>query len=173
MLSTHYVIHSFYSLQWSCCVFPLSPQDLSGWSVCSWPKQWGPQRSSSQVTRAVYEHPSRLKRLVQILSRLLFSDPPLLHSDLFPERLTMAKELGADFQLTVKKGDGAQQLAKSVEDLLGAQPHITIECTGVESCVQTAIYVWVFLPVKYHIRDIMYFLVHTYLTALATCYITD
>lgn len=53
----------------------------------------------------------------------------------------MAKELGADFPLTVKRQDGAQQLAKSVEELLGAQPHITIECTGVESSIQTAIYV--------------------------------
>uniref|UniRef100_A0A4W6CYY2 Sorbitol dehydrogenase n=1 Tax=Lates calcarifer TaxID=8187 RepID=A0A4W6CYY2_LATCA len=61
-------------------------------------------------------------------------------TDLFPERLTVAKELGADFQLTVKRGDGPQQLAKSVEDLLGAQPHITIECTGVESSIQSAIY---------------------------------
>lgn len=73
----------------------------------------------------------------------------------------MAKELGADFQLTVKKEDGAQQLAKSVDDLLGAQPHITIECTGAESCIQTAIYVRVFLPVKYHRRVILYLLVHT------------
>ncbi|KAM8762581.1 sorbitol dehydrogenase [Acanthopagrus schlegelii] len=61
-------------------------------------------------------------------------------TDLFPERLNLAKELGADFQLTVKKEDGAQQLAKSVDVLLGAQPHITIECTGAESCIQTAIY---------------------------------
>lgn len=53
----------------------------------------------------------------------------------------MAKELGADFQLQVKRENGPQQLAKSVEDLLGAQPHVTIECTGVESSVQTAIYV--------------------------------
>ncbi|XP_061831219.1 sorbitol dehydrogenase-like [Nerophis lumbriciformis] len=60
--------------------------------------------------------------------------------DLFPERLAMAKELGADFQLGVKRGDGPQQLAKSVEDMLGAQPHITIECSGVESSIQTAIY---------------------------------
>ncbi|MEQ2185460.1 hypothetical protein GOODEAATRI_018353 [Goodea atripinnis] len=52
----------------------------------------------------------------------------------------MAKELGADFQLTVKKDDGPQQLAKKVEDTLGAQPQITIECTGVESCIQTALY---------------------------------
>lgn len=53
----------------------------------------------------------------------------------------MAKDLGADFQLTVKRADGAQQLAKTVEDMLGAPPHITIECTGVESSIQTAIYV--------------------------------
>ncbi|KAM4592251.1 sorbitol dehydrogenase [Odontesthes bonariensis] len=61
-------------------------------------------------------------------------------TDLSAERLTMAKELGADFQLTVKRGDGPQQLAKRVEDMLGAQPQITIECTGVESSIQTAIY---------------------------------
>lgn len=61
-------------------------------------------------------------------------------TDLSAERLKMAMELGADFQLTVKRGDGPQQLAKSVEDMLGAQPHITIECTGAESSIQTAIY---------------------------------
>lgn len=53
----------------------------------------------------------------------------------------MAKELGADFEVTVKKRDAPQTLAKSVADMLGAQPHITIECTGVESSIQTAIYV--------------------------------
>lgn len=62
-------------------------------------------------------------------------------SDLFPDRLAKAKELGADFQVTVSKSDSPQQLAKKVEDLLGVQPQITIECTGAESCLQTAIYV--------------------------------
>ncbi|XP_030580919.1 sorbitol dehydrogenase [Archocentrus centrarchus] len=61
-------------------------------------------------------------------------------SDLSEERLSMAKELGADFLLTVKSGDGPQELAKSVADMLGTRPHVTIECTGVESCIQTAIY---------------------------------
>nr|XP_057934742.1 sorbitol dehydrogenase [Doryrhamphus excisus]XP_057934743.1 sorbitol dehydrogenase [Doryrhamphus excisus] len=61
-------------------------------------------------------------------------------SDLFPERLAMAKELGADFQMLVKRGDEPQQLAKRVEDMLGEQPHITAECSGVESSIQTAIY---------------------------------
>lgn len=61
-------------------------------------------------------------------------------TDLAPERLTMAKELGADYQLTVKRGDDPRQLAESVEEKLGAQPHVTIECSGVESSIQTAIY---------------------------------
>lgn len=65
----------------------------------------------------------------------------LLCSDLSAKRLEMAKELGADFQLTVTRDEGAQLLAKKVEETLGAQPHVTIECTGVESCIQTAIYV--------------------------------
>ncbi|XP_068197809.1 sorbitol dehydrogenase-like isoform X2 [Antennarius striatus] len=64
----------------------------------------------------------------------------IIISDLCPERLKMAKDLGADFQLVVKKDDSPQQLAKTVEDMMGAKPHITIECTGVESCIQTAIY---------------------------------
>uniref|UniRef100_UPI0037E978BE sorbitol dehydrogenase n=1 Tax=Semicossyphus pulcher TaxID=241346 RepID=UPI0037E978BE len=61
-------------------------------------------------------------------------------TDLSAERLAMAKELGADFQLTVTRGDGPQQMAQKVADMLGAQPQITIECTGAESCIQTAIY---------------------------------
>ncbi|XP_036399729.1 sorbitol dehydrogenase [Megalops cyprinoides] len=61
-------------------------------------------------------------------------------SDLSAERLTMAKELSADFLLEVKRGDAPDELARKVEGLLGSQPHITIECTGVESSVQTAIY---------------------------------
>ncbi|KAM6943231.1 sorbitol dehydrogenase [Xenentodon cancila] len=61
-------------------------------------------------------------------------------TDLSAERLAKAKELGADFQVTVNSADEPRQLAKRVEDMLGAQPQITVECTGVESCIQTAIY---------------------------------
>ncbi|XP_019723139.1 sorbitol dehydrogenase [Hippocampus comes] len=78
--------------------------------------------------------------LVSLLVAKAMGASQVVITDLFPERLAMAKVLGADFQLTVKQGDGPQQLAKRVEGLLGAQPHITIECTGVESSIQTAIY---------------------------------
>ncbi|KAL3993042.1 aminoacyl tRNA synthase complex-interacting multifunctional protein 1 [Sarotherodon galilaeus] len=78
--------------------------------------------------------------LVCLLAAKAMGASQVVISDLSEERLLMAKELGADFLLTVTRGDGAQQLAKSVEEMLGTQPHITIECTGVESCIQTAIY---------------------------------
>lgn len=63
----------------------------------------------------------------------------------------MAKNLGADFQLLVKREDGPKQLAKRVEEMLGVQPHVTIECTGAESCIQTGIYVSVLLDISKHV----------------------
>ncbi|XP_051800951.1 sorbitol dehydrogenase-like [Acanthochromis polyacanthus] len=78
--------------------------------------------------------------LVSLLVAKAMGASQVIVTDLSPERLKMAKQLGADFQLTVKKGDAPEQLAKSVHDTLGAQPHMTIECTGAESSIQTAIY---------------------------------
>ncbi|XP_026234723.1 sorbitol dehydrogenase [Anabas testudineus] len=78
--------------------------------------------------------------LVSLIVAKAMGASQVVVTDLSPERLKMAKELGADFQLTVKRGEEPQQLAKSVAELLGAQPHITIECTGAESSIQTAIY---------------------------------
>ncbi|XP_034047331.1 sorbitol dehydrogenase [Thalassophryne amazonica] len=60
--------------------------------------------------------------------------------DVNPQRLKLAKEMGADFTLTVEQGDAPKQVAKSVQDLLGVEPHIAIDCTGAESCIQTGIY---------------------------------
>ncbi|KAM9408995.1 sorbitol dehydrogenase-like isoform 1-T2 [Pholidichthys leucotaenia] len=78
--------------------------------------------------------------LVSLLVAKAMGAALVIITDLDPDRLAIAKELGADFHLTAKKEDGPQQLAKSVQDILGVQPQITIECTGAESCIQTAIY---------------------------------
>ncbi|RVE74457.1 hypothetical protein OJAV_G00022390 [Oryzias javanicus] len=78
--------------------------------------------------------------LVSLLVAKAMGASQVVITDLFPDRLAKAKEVGADFQVTVDKNDSPQQLAKKVEDLLGAQPQITIECTGAESCIQTSIY---------------------------------
>ena len=53
----------------------------------------------------------------------------------------MAKLVGADFPLLVTREDSAQEVAHRVAGMLGNQPHVTIECTGAESSIQTAIYV--------------------------------
>lgn len=57
------------------------------------------------------------------------------------DRLAKAKEIGADFLLPVKKEDTSQDIAKKVEGMLGCMPQISIECTGVQNSIQTAIYV--------------------------------
>ncbi|KAL7833437.1 hypothetical protein AOLI_G00283970 [Acnodon oligacanthus] len=61
-------------------------------------------------------------------------------SDLSAERLAKAKDLGADFLLPVKSEDAPQEIARRVEGMLGGMPHISIECIGVQSSIQTAIY---------------------------------
>lgn len=134
----------------------VSLQDRSGWCVCLWPKQWEPHKCSSLVTRSfptsLSTETTRLNDAITdslTPNMFLFSFPC---ADLFSERLVMAKELGADFQLLVKREDEPKQLAKRVEDMLGAQPHVTIECTGAESCVQTGIYVSVLLDILKHAR---------------------
>ncbi|XP_029950553.1 sorbitol dehydrogenase [Salarias fasciatus] len=78
--------------------------------------------------------------LVSLLVAKAMGASKVIVTDLSAERLAKAEELGADFHLKVTKADGPQQVAKSVEDLLGAQPNCSIECTGAESCLQTAIY---------------------------------
>lgn len=78
--------------------------------------------------------------LVSLLVAKAMGASKVVITDLSQERLSMAKELGADYAITIAKGDSPQALAKSVADMLGAAPQITIECTGVESSIQTAIY---------------------------------
>ncbi|XP_051552019.1 sorbitol dehydrogenase-like [Myxocyprinus asiaticus] len=63
-----------------------------------------------------------------------------LPNNLSTDRLAKAKEMGADLLLPVKKEDAPQEMAKKVKGMLGCMPQISIECTGVESSIQTAIY---------------------------------
>ena len=48
--------------------------------------------------------------------------------------------MGADYTVLVKTKD-AQAVAENVRNELGTQPDITIECSGAESSIQTAIFV--------------------------------
>ncbi|XP_056318817.1 sorbitol dehydrogenase [Danio aesculapii] len=78
--------------------------------------------------------------LVSLLAAKAMGASQVIISDLSSDRLAKAKEIGADFLLPVKKEDSPQDLAKRVEGMLGCMPQICIECTGVQSSIQTAIY---------------------------------
>ncbi|XP_039246044.1 sorbitol dehydrogenase isoform X2 [Pipra filicauda] len=60
-------------------------------------------------------------------------------SDLSASRLQKAKEVGADFTIQVKN-ETPQEVASKVEGVLGCMPDITVECTGVQACIQAGIY---------------------------------
>lgn len=63
-----------------------------------------------------------------------------LSPDLSASRLQKAKEVGADFTIQVTT-ETPQEVASKVEALLGCMPEITVECTGVQACIQAGIYV--------------------------------
>uniref|UniRef100_A0A8C4X1T8 Sorbitol dehydrogenase n=1 Tax=Eptatretus burgeri TaxID=7764 RepID=A0A8C4X1T8_EPTBU len=63
----------------------------------------------------------------------------VLITDLYPERLLAAKEMGADITVQAKR-ETPQEMADIVSGHLSGMPDITIECTGAEACIQTAIY---------------------------------
>jgi len=60
-------------------------------------------------------------------------------TDISEQRLQVAKSMGADYIVHVNTRD-AQAVAAKINDALGKQPDITIECSGAESSIQTGIY---------------------------------
>ena len=60
--------------------------------------------------------------------------------DIDEGRLKVAKEMGASYVLKVTTRDG-RALAKEIEAIMGCQPDRTIECSGAEPSIATAIYV--------------------------------
>jgi L-iditol 2-dehydrogenase len=63
----------------------------------------------------------------------------IIITDIAENRLTKAKELGADFTVQVTAGETVEDLVKRVQDTLGGAPDITIECSGAESSIKLAI----------------------------------
>jgi len=61
--------------------------------------------------------------------------------DISESRLKFAKQLGADFVLTVEPGSEPRSNADAVASLIQCRPDVTIECSGAESSLQTAVYV--------------------------------
>ncbi|NXD63306.1 DHSO dehydrogenase, partial [Eolophus roseicapillus] len=77
--------------------------------------------------------------LVNVLVAKMMGAAAVVITDLSASRLQKAKEVGADFTIQVKN-ETPQEVASKVESLLGCMPEITVECTGVQACIQAGIY---------------------------------
>ena len=64
----------------------------------------------------------------------------VVYSDISESRLAIGKKMGAD-QIVVVDSRDARAVAAKIVDAMGAEPDITIECSGAESSIQSAIYV--------------------------------
>lgn len=62
-------------------------------------------------------------------------------SDIVQNRLNVAKQLGADYTVLVQKDDSDETLVKKIVNTLGQQPDISLDCSGAEICVRTAVQV--------------------------------
>jgi len=77
--------------------------------------------------------------LVSLLVAKSMGASKIIVSDLVEGRLEVAKELGADYVLKVDTKATGEELAKQVEEKLGVQPDVTIECSEAESSIKLAI----------------------------------
>jgi len=77
--------------------------------------------------------------LVNLLTAKALGAESVCITDISSNRLQMAEKLGADAVVLVKTKD-AQQVAYQAEAALGCKPTVTIECSGAEPSLQTAIY---------------------------------
>uniref|UniRef100_A0A8B9T1T0 Sorbitol dehydrogenase n=1 Tax=Anas platyrhynchos TaxID=8839 RepID=A0A8B9T1T0_ANAPL len=77
--------------------------------------------------------------LVNVIVAKMMGAATVVVTDLSASRLQKAKEVGADFIIQVKN-ESPQEVASKVESLLGCMPEITVECTGVQACIQAGIY---------------------------------
>ena len=60
--------------------------------------------------------------------------------DISEGRLAVAKKMGADYTIIVTDKE-AQEMGNVIATTMGANPDVTIECSGAASSVQTGIYV--------------------------------
>lgn len=77
--------------------------------------------------------------LVTLLTAKAMGASKIVITDIMENRLAVAKELGADYTLLVKKSDSEEYLSELIQDMLGGPPCTTVDCTGMESTVRLGI----------------------------------
>lgn len=78
--------------------------------------------------------------LVSLLAAKTMGASKIVMTDMIKQRVDKAKECGAHDTILVTRDMSAQDVAKLAHEKLGCEPDVTIECTGVESCIQAGIY---------------------------------
>ncbi|CAK8680364.1 unnamed protein product [Clavelina lepadiformis] len=78
--------------------------------------------------------------LVSFLVAKAMGASKVIISDIYQSRLGLARTMGADQVMKIEENITPLVAAKQIEQLLGCMPERTIECTGVESAIQTGIY---------------------------------
>ncbi|KAJ8919061.1 hypothetical protein NQ315_016968 [Exocentrus adspersus] len=76
--------------------------------------------------------------LVTLLSAKAHGASRIIVTDVVDIKLQVAKQLGADFVIKTL-GMNEQQIVNKVIELLGEEPTVSIDCTGVEQCVRVAL----------------------------------
>lgn len=74
--------------------------------------------------------------LVSLLAAKTMGASKIVMTDMIKQRVDKAKECGAHDTILVTRDMSAQDVAKLAHEKLGCEPDVTIECTGVESCMQ-------------------------------------
>ncbi|XP_045467275.1 sorbitol dehydrogenase-like [Harmonia axyridis] len=77
--------------------------------------------------------------LVTLLAAKAFGASKVLITDLVDIRLKTAKELGADHVLKIERNMTEDDIVKEIINIMGEEPTISLDCTGVEMCVRVAL----------------------------------
>jgi len=77
--------------------------------------------------------------LVTLLTAKAMGAERVCVTDISKDRLEVASRMGADSVVQVE-GDGELQLAKRIESAFGCKPNMTIECSGADSSLRSAIF---------------------------------
>lgn len=85
--------------------------------------------------------------LVSLLSARAAGAEPIVITDLFQSRLDFAKKLVPGVRtVLIKRGTTPKEQAEDIKRAADGSLKLTLECTGVESSIHTAVYVRVLLP---------------------------
>ncbi|KAK9881029.1 hypothetical protein WA026_014371 [Henosepilachna vigintioctopunctata] len=74
--------------------------------------------------------------LVTLLSAKSFGASKVIILDLVDNRLQVAKQLGADYVLTIEKHMSEDDIVRKIQKILGESPTISFDCSGSEICVR-------------------------------------